>query len=200
MEKQGDTVESAIQSALRELNLNREDVEIKILDSGSKGILGFNKRMAKVFVQVTLSPQDYAERILYEIINCIGLQVDVISTLENNCLNIELIGKDANVFIGKHGAVLEATKYLLGAMLNRHYKLKVMLDAENYREKRKQQIEFNAKSTANKVLRYKKPIALRPMNSYERLLVHNVLSNYANLTTHSEGKDPNRYVIVDYKK
>lgn len=119
----------------------------------------------------------------------------------NNSLNIELSGDDMGTLIGKRGGTLDSLQYLTNLVINRKIKefIHITIDTEKYRERRKKTLENLAKNVAFKVNRTKKPVSLESMNSYERRVIHSALSNDPVVTTHSEGEDPYRHVVVTLK-
>ncbi len=119
----------------------------------------------------------------------------------NNSLNIELSGDDMGTLIGKRGGTLDSLQYLTNLVINRKIKefIHITIDTEKYRERRKKTLENLAKNVAFKVKRTKKPVSLESMNSYERRVIHSALSNDPVVTTHSEGEDPYRHVVVTLK-
>lgn len=117
-------------------------------------------------------------------------------------LNIELSGKDMGVLIGKRGQTLDSIQYLTSLVVNKGNAgyVRVKVDTENYRARRKETLENLAKNIAFKVKRTKKPVFLEPMNPYERRVIHSALQNDPLVSTHSEGEEPYRKVVVTLKK
>ena len=120
---------------------------------------------------------------------------------ENN-MDIELSGDDMGILIGKRGATLDSLQYLSSLVANKESEeyIRVKIDTENYRERRKQTLENLAKNMAFKVKRTKRSVSLEPMNPYERRVIHSALQNDKFVTTHSEGEEPYRHVVVTMKK
>ena len=121
---------------------------------------------------------------------------------EEKCLNIDLAGADMGVLIGKRGQTLDSLQYLVSLIINKESEeyLRVKLDTENYRERRKATLESLARNIASKVKRTKRPVSLEPMNPYERRIIHSALQNDKYVVTRSEGDEPYRHVIVSLKK
>jgi len=117
-------------------------------------------------------------------------------------LNIDLVGDDMGVLIGKRGATLDSLQYLVSLVVNRGTDgyMRVKVDTENYRERRKETLENLAKNIAYKVKRTKRPVSLEPMNPYERRIIHSALQGDKYVTTHSEGDEPYRRVVVTLKR
>ena len=121
---------------------------------------------------------------------------------EEHEMNIELDGADMGVLIGKRGQTLDSLQYLTSLVVNKgsdEY-IRVKVDTENYRERRKATLENLAKNISHKVKRTRKPVALEPMNPYERRVIHSALQNDKFVCTHSEGEEPYRHVVVTLKE
>ena len=121
---------------------------------------------------------------------------------EDNVMNIELSGPDMGILIGKRGQTLDALQYLISLFVNKEGEsyIRVKLDTENYRERRKITLEKLAKKIAYTVKRTKKPVSLEPMNPYERRVIHSALQNDRYVCTRSEGEEPYRRVVIMLKK
>ena len=128
--------------------------------------------------------------------------IKVTENPEENEMNIELDGDDMGVLIGKRGQTLDSLQYLTSLVVNKgsdEY-IRVKVDTENYRERRKATLENLAKNIAHKVKRTRKPVSLEPMNPYERRVIHSALQNDKFVCTHSEGEEPYRRVVVTLKE
>ena len=132
------------------------------------------------------------------------MNVDIKAELseDGSELDIELSGDDMGVLIGKRGQTLDAIQYLTGQVINKHRDsyIRVKIDTENYRERRRETLEKLAKNISGKVKRTKRPVALEPMNPYERRIIHSVLQSDKDVFTRSEGEEPYRHVVVCYQK
>ena len=117
-------------------------------------------------------------------------------------LDIDMRGEEIGILIGKRGQTLDSLQYLVSLVVNRGQAdyIRVKLDTENYRQRRKETLENLAKNIAYKVKRTKRPVSLEPMNPYERRIIHSALQNDRYVTTHSEGEEPFRRVVVSLKK
>ncbi len=200
----GRTAEEAIQNALRELNVTEEKVTIEVLEEGSKGFLNIiGVKPAKV--KVTLK-RDYigdAKKFLREILNAMNVKAEVHIKEENNEVNINLVGPNMGVLIGYRGETLDSLQYLLSLVVNKNhdetYK-RVILDTVNYRQNRQETLKKLALKMGDKVRINGKTLKLEPMNPYERRVIHSTLQNNAYVTTHSEGDEPYRRVVIELKK
>ncbi len=141
---------------------------------------------------------------LLDVFDKMGMEVEISYDYdaEENSLNINLTGKEMGVLIGKRGQTLDSLQYLTSLVVNRsgeHY-IRVKLDTENYRERRKETLEALAKNIAYKVKRTRKSVALEPMNPYERRIIHSALQQDNFVMTKSEGEEPFRHVVVFYRR
>ena len=203
IEKEGKTVESAIEESLTELNIEEKDAEIEILDEGSKGLFGIiGGRNALVRVRKKIDYDKTVREFLEPIFNAMSINGDLEVSMEEDCLNIRVYADDIGIIIGRRGETLDALQYLLGLVVNKSSEkfIRVILDVGNYREKREETLEKLAKKLANKVAKNRKSITLEPMNPYERRIIHATLQNYKNVETYSVGDEPNRKVVIRYKK
>lgn len=145
-------------------------------------------------------PTPKAEEFLTSLFRSLDMQINCKAQFdpENNELAVDLSGDDMGVLIGKRGQTLDALQYLTSQVINKHQSsyVRVKLDTENYRERRKETLETLAKNISQKVRRTHRPVALEPMNPYERRIIHSVLQNEKDVFTKSEGEEPYRHVIV----
>ena len=149
---------------------------------------------------------EIAADFLNKVFDAMDLTVKLDVTVEDQdkeqTINIDIVGDDMGVLIGKRGQTLDSLQYLTSLIVNKESDDKfsrVRLDTENYRERRQQTLENLAKNIAKKVKRIKKPVALEPMNPYERRIIHSALQDDKYCTTRSEGEEPYRHVVVVLK-
>ncbi len=203
IKKSGRTVEEAVQLALIDLDASKEQVEITVIEEGSKGFLGlFGSKDATVLVRKKDDPCEVAERFLREIFLSMGIIVKIKTELNDRQLLVELAGDDMGVLIGKRGQTLDSIQYLVNLVVNKNSDsyISVMLDTENYRQRRKETLESLAHNLAKKVKQSRKNIILEPMNPYERRIIHSALQNDKYVTTFSEGEEPFRNVVLTLRK
>lgn len=202
VEATGKTVDEAIESALLEMELSREDVDYQVVEEGSKGLFGiFGSRPAKVRVTEKDTPVRRAKEFLSQLLEKMGVKADIIIKEDDNRLNIGLEGKYMGVVIGHRGETLDALQYLTSLVVNKgteKYK-RVIIDTENYRRKREETLVKLAKRLAVKAKKTGRSVVLEPMNPYERRILHSTLQNHPYVQTHSEGEDPNRRVVITLK-
>jgi len=144
-----------------------------------------------------------AEDFLKDVFKAMDMVVDIKVTenKEENTMDIELAGEEMGVLIGKRGQTLDSLQYLVSLVVNKYSDeyIRVKIDTENYRERRKETLENLARNIAYKVKRTRKTVSLEPMNPYERRVIHSALQNDRYVTTHSEGEEPYRRVVVTLK-
>lgn len=198
------TVDDAITDALVQLGTTSDQIDYEVIDKGSTGFLGFNSKPAKIKVRRKYTSQDKIRVFLSEVFAAMHLEVDIIITEseEENVFDVELKGDEMGVLIGKRGQTLDSLQYLTNLAINRGQDtyIKVKLDTEDYRNRRIETLENLARNVAYKVKRTKKPISLEPMNPFERRVIHSALQNDRYVTTHSEGENPYRHVVVTLKR
>lgn len=203
---EGKNVEEAITNACEALGLTSDKLDYEVIEEGGKGFLGIGKKLAVIKARKNASIEDIAREFLTNVFNAMELTVKLDITVEEsekeNTVNIDIIGEDMGILIGKRGQTLDSLQYLVSLVINKESDKfnRVKLDTENYRERRKATLENLAKNIAMKVKRIKKPVALEPMNPYERRIIHSALQNDKFCTTKSEGEEPYRHVVVILKK
>ena len=262
LEKSARTVDAAIEEALKELRLSRDDVSVEILDMGKTGFLGFGASPARVRVSyetpdpepvkaekkpaparaekpeapkaekpapvkaekpaapkaekpAPIKPElkeatagaeenaDYAaiRSFLGGLLERMGVNAEMeISPRDNGGVNVNLTGAAMGAIIGRRGETLDAIQHLTNYVVNKDTEkhLHISVDAEAYRSKREESLARLAEKMAEKAIKYKRSMALEPMNSYERHVIHTALQNYEGVTTSSTGVEPNRRVVVSY--
>ena len=203
------TLSDAITEACQKLEVTSHELEYEVIDEGSNGFLGIGSKPAVIKARVKeeekkVSVEDTAKNFLKDIFNAMNLAV-VVNTQydeEEKNLTIDLAGEDMGMLIGKRGQTLDSLQYLVSLVVNKESEsyIRVKLDTENYRERRKETLENLAKNIAYKVKRTRRSVALEPMNPYERRIIHSALQDDKYVTTHSEGEEPFRKVVVTLKK
>ena len=200
------TVSDAITEACKHFTVTSDKLEYVVVEEGSTGFLGFNSKPAKIQARVKeekLSVEDQTKKFLDEVFHAMNMVVTIDAKFdeEQNLLDVELSGDEMGVLIGKRGQTLDSLQYLISLVVNKgtgEY-IRVKVDTENYRQRRKETLENLAKNISYKVKRTKRPVSLEPMNPYERRIIHSALQNDRYVTTHSEGEEPFRRVVVTLK-
>jgi len=202
LEITGKTVEEAIAEALSKLGISKDEAKITVIDAGAKGFLGIGSKPARVLVEAIFDPEETAKRFLRELAIAMGVSIQVTTELKDKNLYINLTGEDMGVFIGKRGQTLDSLQYLLNLIVNKGKGtyIGIVLDSENYRNRRKETLETLSINIAKKVKITQKSVSLEPMSSNERRIIHAALQNDRYVTTYSEGDDPFRNVVISPKK
>ena len=202
VKKSAKTVQDAISLALADLKLSEDQVTVEVLEEGSKGIFGIGAKDAVVQVTSNVNPESRARDFLEDVFTCMGVRVTIDIDRTDKLMNINLSGENMGIIIGKHGDTLDAVEHLVSLAVNRgdgDY-VKIVLDTENYREKRRATLVRLAENLANSVVNNKKKITLEPMSSNERRIIHSTLQNNKYVDTYSIGEDPYRKVVIALKK
>lgn len=263
-EKWGRDIEEAVNLALIDLNVDRDQVNVIVLEEPSKGFFGIGSKLAKVRVEKIVTEkeqiteeksntkkqekglfqkkEDREEKIvrkkekqrktqikekeeeksinlkmnqedleeltespaldfLKEVTERMGLDLSIKGMTNGDCLFFDITGKDAGTIIGKRGQTLDSIQYLTSLVINKDSDryIRVIIDAENYRQKREKTLEQLANRLADKVRRTGRSVRLEPMNPYERKIIHSTLQKNSSVTTRSEGEEPYRRVIIEQK-
>lgn len=201
------TVNEAITEACRKFGVTSDRLDYEVKDEGASGFLGIGSRPAVIWAAVKLeevSVEDVAENFLKEVFSAMNMEVSVEVKYdeEGKTMDIELSGNEMGVLIGKRGQTLDSLQYLVSLVVNRETEeyIRVKVDTEDYRKRRRETLENLAKNIAYKVKKTKRAVSLEPMNPYERRIIHSVLQNDKYISTHSEGDEPFRRVVVTYKR
>lgn len=205
-EYKGKNVDEAVTNACVELGITAEKLEYEVVEKGASGFLGIGSKPAVIKARKNQTAEDIITSFLNKVFDAMELTVKLDINIEEaekeNTININIIGDDMGILIGKRGQTLDSLQYLVSLVVNKESDKfnRVKLDTENYRERRKATLENLAKNIALKVKRIKKPVSLEPMNPYERRIIHSALQNDKFCTTKSEGEEPYRHVVVLLKK
>ena len=199
------TVEEAVTKALIELEITSDKLEYEVIEKGSAGFLGIGSKPAVIQAKKKETLEDRAVEFLTQIFDAMSMavQIDLEYKAEEKELCINLSGGDMGILIGKRGQTLDSLQYLVSLMVNKANAgdyIRVKLDTENYRERRKETLETLAKNIAYKVKRTKRSVSLEPMNPYERRIIHAALQNDRYVVTRSDGEEPFRHVIISLKR
>lgn len=205
IEVTGKSVDEALTNALLKLETTSDKVEYEVIDKGNSGILSlFNNKPAKIKIRKKETKEDNVRKFLNDIFNAMNIKVDVEMSIneDDETVDINMVGNEMGVFIGKRGQTLDSLQYLVSLVVNKNSEkyYRVKLDTENYRERRKATLESLAKNIAYKVKRTRHSVSLEPMNPFERRIIHSALQNDKYVSTKSEGEEPFRHVVVFMKK
>ena len=222
LEKTGRTEEEAIAAALEELGLERDDVSVTVAQRAKSGFLGIGSAPAVVRVEYEAPDEPEAEAepeekteitaddgyaqirgFLDGLLKRMGVKAQIeIIPRDDKGVVVNLSGPGMGAVIGRRGETLDAIQHLTNYVVNRgsDKHMHISVDAESYRAKREESLVRLAEKMAEKVIKYKRSMALEPMNSYERHIIHAALQNYEGVTTSSTGTEPNRRVVVSYDR
>ena len=204
MEFSAKTVNDCITNACQRFVVTSDKLEYEIVTEGSTGFLGFNAKPAIIKARVKFTVDETVKEFLNKVFEAMNLTVviNIKYDEENAAMDIDLSGDEMGVLIGKRGATLDSLQYLVSLVANKEAEnyIRVKVDTENYRQRRKDTLENLAKNISYKVKRTKRSVSLEPMNPYERRIIHSALQNDRFVTTHSEGEEPFRRVVVTLKK
>lgn len=199
------TKEEAIQSALLQLGVEEKDIEVNVIQNPSKGFLGLIGAKEGIYEITVIKKEeiDIAKEFVENILLKSKINAKVNATQEENLIKISIEGKDATCLIGRRGETLDAVQFLTGLALNKINKdshMRVIVDIENYRSKREQSLVRYARKVAREVAKTRRTKKLDYMNPYERRIVHSALQNDKYVITYSEGTDPYRRLVIEYKR
>ncbi|MCL6612508.1 MAG: protein jag [Peptococcaceae bacterium] len=203
VEKTGRTVEEAVELALSDLGVSREEAEVEVIDQPSKGLLGIlGTKPARVRVTVKNSTARRAREFIGSILKTMNLNASMVVTENDQSVTINLKGDKLGILIGRRGETLDALQYLMNLSVNKHQETrkKLILDIEGYRQRREETLKKLAQKLADKARQRGRSVVLEPMNSLERRIIHTALQGNDDITTFSEGEEPYRKIIIAPKR
>lgn len=203
VEKTAKTVEEALKLALIELGAREEEVIVEVLDEPKKALLGLiGGKEAKVKITLKEDSDRRAKQFLEDVFEKMNIVGKIQTKQDGKDLYVSVDGPDMAVLIGRRGQTLDSLQYLVSLVVNKNREdyIRVVLDTENYREKRKETLEKLANRLAYKARKMRKDISLEPMNPYERRIIHSALQGNTYVSTRSEGEEPFRKVIIFLNK
>ncbi len=205
IEATGKTIDAAIDSGLAQLGMTRDEVSVEVLENPRSGFFGIGAVPARVLLsyEVIETKDEKVIQFITGLLRHMGsdAQPEIVSKSEKN-IEVQLKGENLGMLIGRRGDTLDAIQHLTNYSVNRgeDKRVRVTVDAENYRAKREESLQRLAVKMAGKVVKYKKNITLEAMNAFERHVIHATLQDYEDVTTYSTGSEPNRRVVVAYSK
>ena len=200
---EGKTLADAITNASVALGVASTDLKYEVVTEGSTGFLGMFAKPAVITVQPKADMTERAKEFLGRLFAAMKVETEIKAQMEDEeNMSIELSGPDMGILIGKRGQTLDSIQYLTSLYVNKESEsyIRVKIDTENYRDRRKETLETLAKNIAYKVKRTRKSVYLEPMNPYERRIIHSALQNDKYVCTKSEGEEPYRKVVVMLKR
>ncbi|HHX61725.1 MAG TPA: protein jag [Epulopiscium sp.] len=228
VEKIAKTVDDAVTEALLELMVTRDNVEIEIIEKGSKGFLGIGAKDAKVKITVIekekslfdeliiekpnislmqeinpkvdsgVDPIEVGKAFLKDVLEKMDIKAEIEASMTKENIKMVISGDKMGLLIGKRGENLDALQYLVNLVVNKNTEkyTRVILDTENYRQRREETLKKLAFRLAKKASQTKQRIVLEPMNPYDRRIIHSALQNSKTVKTYSEGKEPYRKIVI----
>jgi len=199
IEVEGKTYEEAVKKASAALNTEEKDLDIEVTEVDTKGILGLlGSKKVRIVARVRNTPEEYGKKFLTEVAALYGITVRVEVTSQNERVLFSMETADEEALIGEDGEVLEAIQHLVKLAIAKRYKenLKLLLDVNGFRERRKKTIIVMAKKLAERVRKEGKPVKTKPLNPYERRIVHTLFKGNNRITTHSEGEGHTKQVVI----
>jgi spoIIIJ-associated protein len=203
VEKTGKTVEEAVESALQELGVTRNEVDIEVLEEPSKGIFGLiGVKPARVKVILKDGPTQRAGSLLKDIFKTMQLDVQMDIQEKEHGVFINIEGPDLGILIGRRGETLDALQYLVNLSVNKNQdtRRKIIIDIEGYRSRREETLQRLALKLADKARQRGRNVVLEPMSSQERRIIHTALQGRDDIYTFSEGEEPYRKIVISPKK
>jgi len=199
------TVDEAVNSALAELEAEKNEVEVEVLKEPSKGLLSFlGSKIARVKVTLINGPEEKTRNFFDILLKKMNIDAEFEIKYSANMLKVDIVKideDDKGIIIGKRGKNLDEIQFLLNLMINkgRENYVRVVFNVEDYREKREETLKRLARKMAEKCRYYSHKVKLEPMNPYERRIIHSTLQEEADIITYSEGDEPYRKVVIDRK-
>lgn len=193
------SIEEAIKNGLAQLNVAEDRVNIHVLEQPTKGLFGLiGSKEAKVELELKLDAVDIAVEFLQDVFRTMDLVVTIARQQDQDGILLNLTGHDLGILIGRRGQTLDSLQYLVNIVANRHCEtpVRIVLDAEQFRARRRKTLEQLADRLAGRVIKYKKEVILEPMSPQERKIIHSYLQNHAVVRTFSKGEEPNRRVVI----
>jgi len=203
VESTGKTVDEAIETALEDLKLSRNDVEIEILEEPTKGLFGLlGGKPARVRVRTKITATGRAKEMLNNVMRAMKLDVNIEAVEKNERVIINISGPDLGILIGRRGETLDALQYLVNLSANKNVekRKRIIIDIEGYRKRREETLMKLAFKLADKARQRGRNVVLEPMNSMERRIIHTALQERDDIYTFSEGEEPYRKIIISPKR
>ena len=186
--------------AVREEKTEKEEAFVNVKEEKPESVSVKEKER---LVKVEDETIRYVEQFVKDTLKAMNMEVEITSSIdEDGALYVDMKGENMGILIGKRGQTLDSLQYLANRVANKHQSgyVRVKLDTENYRARREETLRHLAKNIAHKVKRNRRPVILEPMNPYERRIIHSTLQSDPYVTTHSEGEEPYRKVVVTLKR
>ena len=188
------------EEAVREEKTEKEEASANAKEEKSEPVSVKEKELLAKVEDETIR---YVEQFVKDTLKAMDMDVEITSSIDKDgALYVDMKGENMGILIGKRGQTLDSLQYIANRVANKHQSgyVRVKLDTENYRARREETLKHLAKNIAHKVKRNRRPVILEPMNPYERRIIHSTLQSDPYVTTHSEGEEPYRKVVVTLKR
>ena len=198
--KEHQAEEAKKEEAVREEKTEKEEASANAKEEKSEPVSVKEKELLAKVEDETIR---YVEQFVKDTLKAMDMDVEITSSIDKDgALYVDMKGENMGILIGKRGQTLDSLQYLANRVANKHQSgyVRVKLDTENYRARREETLKHLAKNIAHKVKRNRRPVILEPMNPYERRIIHSTLQSDPYVTTHSEGEEPYRKVVVTLKR
>ncbi|TVY10698.1 RNA-binding cell elongation regulator Jag/EloR [Paenibacillus cremeus] len=195
----GKTIDDAVRNGLQQLGVPQERVKVNVLEQPSKGLFGLiGAKDAKVELELLPDAIEEAIAFLRDVLQTMQLEVRIEQKQDKDGIELHMHGTDLGMLIGRRGQTLDALQYLVNIVANRYadHHLRIVLDAEQFRERRKKTLQELADRLADRVIRSKKEVVLEPMSPQERKVIHSQLQQHPKVRTFSRGEEPGRRVVI----
>lgn len=195
----GKTIEEAVQAGLHKWNVSRDQVEVRVIEQPSKGLFGIiGAKEAKVELERIPDPVEETMEFLHDVFKAMDLEVSIEPEEHAEHTTLQISGSNLGLVIGRRGQTLDALQYLTNIVANRRSNsyVRIMLDAERFRERRRETLEQLAFRLAERAVRTGKEIILEPMSPHDRKIIHATLQDHDKVTTYSKGDEPNRRIVI----
>ena len=202
IKQEGKTVDEAVKEALNVLNISEKEAKVKVLEEGKKGFLGLiGGKNALVEVTVKKEPSQIGKEFLEKVFSCTSLdvEIEILKKEKSKQVVYNLKSSDLGIVIGHRGETLDALQYLTSLAVNKRVDdyCRIILDAEGYRERRKQTLKRLAKKLANKCVNKGRKVVLEPMPPHERRIIHMTIKDDSRVKSYSKGEEPFRKVMIE---
>jgi spoIIIJ-associated protein len=198
----GKTVEDAVKLGLAQWNVPESRVKTQVLEQAAKGLFGlFGSKEAKVQLELIPDAVEEAIRFLQDVFSTMDVKAEIVQAEDKDGVLLNLTGSELGILIGRRGQTLDSLQYLVNIVANRYSDkhLRIILDAEHFRERRKKTLEELAARLAGRVIRTKKDVVLEPMSPGDRKIIHSQLQDHPAVRTYSKGDEPNRRVVISLR-
>lgn len=198
----GKTIEETIAAGMEKWGVPAERIKVNVIEEPVKGLFGIiGSRDAKVELELIVDAIEEAENFLKDVLEKMGIDVRVEVERKSDHVLFQMYGSELGIVIGRRGQTLDALQYLLNVIANRRADeyVRIVLDGEDFRKRRKETLENLALRLAKRAMRTGKEIILEPMSPQDRKIIHSVLQDHERVVTYSKGQEPNRRIVIDVK-